>query len=192
VDTAAAADRYAARRAGRPIRRLAHVVVRQLSPRGNTIKVLLPNPLPTRGRNDFGDRLIEGETPALAGILKARSRTRTDDPFLTMEVLYRTELSGRDSLTLAAVSPGFGVGPINFRRIRFSGVKLIRTQPRDIRIGDLVGGRKVRALERTSYGVLVQRVGKVTRELFTDDSLVDVMRPDCVAMQALVQANASL
>jgi hypothetical protein len=71
-------------------------------------------------------------------------------------------------------------------------VKVIRTQPQGIRIGDLVEGRKVMALERTSYGVLVERVGKVTRELFTDDSVVEVMRPDRVAMQALVQANASL
>jgi hypothetical protein len=30
-------------------RGFAHVVVRQLSPRGNTIKLLLPNPLPTQG-----------------------------------------------------------------------------------------------------------------------------------------------
>jgi hypothetical protein len=71
-------------------------------------------------------------------------------------------------------------------------VKVIRTPPRDIRIGDLVGGRKVKALERTAYGVLVQRVGRVTRDLFTDDHIIEVMRPDSVAMQALVQANASL
>jgi hypothetical protein len=81
---------------------------------------------------------------------------------------------------------------INSRRVRFSGVKLIRTEPREIRIGDLVDGRRVKALERTAYGVLVERVGKVTRDLFTDDSLVEVMRPDRVAMQVLVQANASL
>jgi hypothetical protein len=71
-------------------------------------------------------------------------------------------------------------------------VKVIRTQPQDIRIGDLVEGRRVMALERTSYGVLVERVGKVTRELFTDGSTIEVMRPDRVAMQALVQAGASL
>jgi hypothetical protein len=84
------------------------------------------------------------------------------------------------------------MGVIKFRRIRFSGVKLIRTQPRDIRIGDLVEGRRVMGLERTSYGVLIERVGKVTRDLFTDDHLVEIMRPDRVAMQALVQASASL
>lgn len=48
------------------------------------------------------------------------------------------------------------------------------------------------ALERTSYGVLVERVGKMTRELFTDDRVVEVMRPDRVAMQVLVEASASL
>jgi hypothetical protein len=71
-------------------------------------------------------------------------------------------------------------------------VKLIRTPSRDIRIGDLVDGRRVMGLERTAYGVLVERVGKMTRDLFTDDHIVEVMRPDRVAMQALVQASASL
>jgi hypothetical protein len=71
-------------------------------------------------------------------------------------------------------------------------VKHIRTQARGIRIGDLVEGRKVMTLERTAYGILVERVGKVTRELFTDDRVVEIMRPDRVAMQALVQASASL
>lgn len=47
-------------------------------------------------------------------------------------------------------------------------------------------------LERTAYGVVVQRVGKVTRDLFTDDHIIEIMRPDRVAMQALVQASASL
>jgi hypothetical protein len=73
-----------------------------------------------------------------------------------------------------------------------AGVKLIRTEPRDIRLGDLVGGRRVKSLERTSYGVLVGRVGRARHELFTDDHVVEVMRPDRVAMQALVQASASL
>jgi hypothetical protein len=71
-------------------------------------------------------------------------------------------------------------------------MKLIRTQPRDIRLGDLVEGRRVTWLERTSYGVVIQRVGKLTHELLSDDNVVEIMRPDRVAMQALVQASASI
>jgi hypothetical protein len=110
-----------------------------------------------------------------------------------MEVLYRLSYPGVLVPDFSGShGPARGGGVINFRRVRFSGVKVIRTVPRDIRIGDLVEGRRVMALERTAYGVLVERVGKVTRELFTDDRIVEVMRPDRVAMQALVQARASL
>jgi hypothetical protein len=71
-------------------------------------------------------------------------------------------------------------------------VKLIRTQPRDIRIGDLVQGRRVLALDQTPYGVAIQCVGKLTRDLFTYEQPVEVMRPDRVAMQALVQSSGTL
>jgi catalase (peroxidase I) len=71
-------------------------------------------------------------------------------------------------------------------------MKLILSQPREIRVGDLVGGRRVTSLERTQYGVLIQRVGNLTRDLFTDDHIVEIKRPDRVAMQALVQASAVL
>jgi integrase len=41
---------------------------------------------------------------------KARSRTRTDDPFLTMEVLYRTELSGHSALLCLTLAGSRSVG----------------------------------------------------------------------------------
>ena len=57
----------------------------------------------TLRRSNCGPRakLDHKRTTDLALRKEARSRTRTDDPFLTMEVLYRTELSGRAALTVA-------------------------------------------------------------------------------------------
>ena len=68
----------------------------------------------------------------------------------------------------------------------------IRILSRDIRVGDLVGGRRVLALERTPKGVLVARAGARARDLFADGALVDISRPDRVATQVLVQASATL
>jgi hypothetical protein len=67
----------------------------------------------------------------------------------------------------------------------------IRISPADLRVGDVVAGRRVTSLELTRDGVLVASQGSNARELYTD-RLIDVKRSDRVAMQALVQANASL
>ena len=67
----------------------------------------------------------------------------------------------------------------------------IRISPADLRVGDVIAGRRVMSLELTRDGVLVASQGRNTPELYTD-RLIDVKRSDRVAMQALVQANASL
>jgi hypothetical protein len=71
-------------------------------------------------------------------------------------------------------------------------MRAIRTRPRNIRVGDLVGGRRVISLEPTRNGILVSCRGKRSWDLLPEDRFIDVMRPDRVAMQALVQASASL
>jgi hypothetical protein len=65
----------------------------------------------------------------------------------------------------------------------------IQISPSDIRVGDVIAGRRVTALELTRHGIAVARVGINTREVFTD-ALVEVNRPDRVAMQAIVQSSA--
>jgi hypothetical protein len=67
----------------------------------------------------------------------------------------------------------------------------IRISPADLRVGDVIAGRRVMSLELTRDGVLVASQGRNTPELYTD-RLIDVKRSDRVAMQALVQANASI
>jgi hypothetical protein len=59
--------------------------------RAKYVSVLCPFP----DEAEIADR---GDLKKSPQMRKARSRTRTDDPFLTMEVLYRTELSGRWAL----------------------------------------------------------------------------------------------